>query len=350
MIEGAKPILLNGLGVPMEPKNNKTLLIDADTIAYKACVINQEVEQHLSRDFHTDEEWENLITDKSFDEVELTTTTCDLEASLERAVELIDRIKEVTGCDKVELHFTKGKQSFRYFILPDYKANRTNIKPVYGLGETKQALLDLYDGEIHTVAEADEIVVFKAKKQPEKYLLTFVDKDVGLSVEGRHFNCYESHHYNIDMRFVKVTKSQAYLWPYVQCLLGDTSDNIKGPYRVGIKSIPKILGKGKVSKADWDLQAAQYKDIGETKNTADVLVCLDNCDITLSKAELWDRVVKTYESKGLTEDDAFVNMNCVNMNCIVDYELNRYKFRTDSYAVRPWYTQDGKTCKGLLND
>lgn len=212
--------------------NDKIALIDADTIAYTACVHNERAIDLLPKEFYTEAEWADLM---KLGEPDENGRLYDANFSdiMAYADSKINKILTYTGCKGVELHFTNGKDSFRYQLYPEYKSNRKGLHtPVY-LYETKLALCKKYVGKIHTKIEADDAVVYLARKYAEKYILCAVDKDVLNAVEGRHFNYYESASYNISMDFIMTSAETARLFPYRQALTGDKSDNIIGIHGIG---------------------------------------------------------------------------------------------------------------------
>jgi len=109
-------------------------------------------------------------------------------------------------------------------------------------------------------------------------VMTAVDKDVLKSVPGKHFNYYRSERYGIDMKWQETDVEDAYKFAYIQTLMGDISDNIPGCKGVGPAKAKKAL---------------------EGFNTP---------------LDLWNAVVKTFKSKGLTEKEAIRDMRLVNMH------------------------------------
>jgi len=273
---------------PMPAKNDKIALVDADTIAYNACLGTEVAGEVMAEDFHTPEEWQALKLDKQFIEEDMIQWTCDMTNAMEKADAKIQRILDKTGCQKVELHFSGGRENFRYKVDSQYKANRTQRTPA-GLSELKQLLADKYNGTIHTGWEADDIVVYLKTKYPDMYTLCAIDKDVLNTIAGKHFNYYEraqstTRHgvelKEINMKWVEIDAYTSLTWRFVQTLTGDKTDGI-----IGLSGI----GPAKAQKA------------------------LLNC---MSQKQLWQAVVKEYLKKGRTEEEALKNLNLVDMRLL----------------------------------
>ena len=99
-------------GEVLPPKNDKIALIDADTVAFTACLSAEEETSEFNPETQEHE----------------AVFVIDLMSALEVAECKIQRILDRTGCLKAELHFTGGRDNFRYVIFSDYKANRTSPK------------------------------------------------------------------------------------------------------------------------------------------------------------------------------------------------------------------------------
>lgn len=250
-------------GKPLAPKNDKVALIDADTLAYTSCLNTEQQESLLPREFYTDDEWFMVTSDDRYDANNQCLWTINLDIAYDKAMEKLNKIFEKTGCQTCELHFTGGRENFRYQVKPDYKANRTDFRSPTGLKELKAKLLENFDGSISTKWEADDIVVCKKVSNPEKYIMVAVDKDLLYSVEGTHFNYYESSKYNIDMKFQEVDANTAKRWAYIQCLTGDTTDNIEGIKGIGPKKAEKVLAGCSTHEDCWYAVANAFEDAGK---------------------------------------------------------------------------------------
>lgn len=269
---------------PLPAKNSLVALIDADTLVFTACLNTEEEVEILPEEFYTKEQWEEILADPQFDEKTHTTHTIDMDLAVAKAEEKLQRIMDKTGCITCELHFTGGRENFRYDVYTDYKANRTGSRPPAGLRELKQLMLERYTSTISTKWEADDMVVYLKNKKPDDYLLVAVDKDVLNAVPGRHFNYYESLHHNKEMKFIEIDEDHARVWPYKQAIMGDPGDNIPGCKGIGPKKSDKFV------------------------------------NASMTDTELWEGVVAAWESKGHTAIDALITMNLVNMNLLQEIE------------------------------
>ena len=264
-------------GLPEASK--KVALIDADTLVYTACLNLEYTEEILSREFYTDDEWEELTQHPYYSEEDSCIFNIDIDELIELCDTKILDIQGATNTSSVELAFTNGgKKGFRYEVYPNYKGNRVGTRYPTGLQQAKEILTNKYKSWLCTEYEADDIVVFLKKKHPSKYVLCAIDKDVIYSVPGKHWNYYSSAKYDIDPKWVEVDKETAAQWHYKQCMMGDTNDNIPGIPGIGKKRAQKLL------------------------------------DGLTSACDMWKVVVNTYESKNLTVIDALTNMRLVNMH------------------------------------
>lgn len=264
-------------GLEAFPQATKIALLDADTIIYAACSVNEYPEEMLDIGFYTPTEWDEIIEDTQWVASEHSIYRIHTKAAIAHCVDRIEEIIEVTNTVSAELYFTSGK-NFRHIVDPMYKANRKHTRYPAGLKEIKLEMLKRYPGMIGDGMEADDIVVYLKRTQPEKYVLCAVDKDVLNALPGKHWNYYRSERYSIKSKWVDITKQHAEIWPYMQCLEGDAADNIKGCPGVGKKTALKLLAN------------------------------------TTTAEERWNIVVKTFIQKKLTAKDALQTMRLVNMN------------------------------------
>lgn len=266
--------------IQAEP-NDKIALIDADTVVFGAVSVHQ---------------YEYYDIEKGEDAFGI-----NLEDALSHSLDHVEKILAATGCKSAELYFTAG-MNFRYQVDPDYKANRKGLHRPPGLKETKVAMLEHYPGKVCLEWEADDEVTYLKKKDPEKYILCAVDKDVLKATPGKHWNYYSSARYNIEPKWVDVDDTTAIRHNFLQAIIGDPTDGIKGVPGIGAKGAEKFIPK-------------------EPNNDIDC----------------WLGVVKAFESKGLTILDALVTYQLVSMHQLVDDENGEPKlelFNPTDYEVQ----------------
>jgi len=261
----------------------KIVLIDADTLAFNACLEMEVMEECLPEHFYNAQEWKEITQNPTYHYDEKygihAIYTIDYEELLEAAVSRTQNIISATNTLSAELYFTSGR-NFRFDVSDSYKANRIGSRYPTGLKWLKEKINSLYEGLICTEWEADDHVVYLKKSEPDKYVLAAIDKDVLQSVQGEHFDYY----YN-RFEFVETDIHMATGWNYHQCLIGDQTDGIAG-----------LKGVGKVRAG---------------KALADCILPLD----------YWDVVVDLYKSKGLTEEDAITTMRLVGMHQLKKNEI-----------------------------
>lgn len=253
---------INVSDVGVIPESTQIALIDADTIVYIAC---GSAEKKLGpSELFTDEESAEIVANGGVEwEGELVIS--DLKEAIGYAKAKIEKILELTGCKKCELHFTAGRENFRYSLYSLYKAHRIGRSPIY-LMEVKEELCKIYKGKIHYAIEADDAVAYLKRRYPEKYLVCAVDKDILKGLEGKHFNYYESAKYNISMKYVETDMESARLFPYRQAMIGDKSDNIYGIPRVGEKRSKDLIPDG--CENPMELLIKYFKEAGLTEADA----------------------------------------------------------------------------------
>lgn len=253
----------SGLTIEGAEPNDKIALIDADTVAYSTCSVCE----------MGDEENGYYI---------------DLDFALAEAKIRIEAIRVATGCKDVELHFSTGK-TFRHKLTSTYKENRQTTRYPEGLKPLKELLVQEFTGWLHTDFEADDYVVWSKVGYPDKYVLCAVDKDVLNAVEGKHFNYYQSVKYNIPMKWIETSALKAKQFPYLQCLMGDSADGIKGIKGCGPKTAEKLLGAETDETKLWNLVLEQYKKAGMSDKDALLTMRLVNMHQLDSKGniDLW---------------------------------------------------------------
>lgn len=145
-----------------------------------------------------------------------------------RTEDLVDQIITNSEADSFRIFLT-GKDNFRYSIYPEYKAHRPKEKP-HWLQPIREYLVANFNAEVINGQEADDALGIN---QTGDTIICSIDKDL-LQIPGRHYNFVKD-------EFVEVDDFQGIHHFYMQCLMGDRSDNIKGIPKVGPKNAEKIL-------------------------------------------------------------------------------------------------------------
>lgn len=279
----------------LPPKNDKIALIDADTVAFAAASACEDFEQLLPRDMYTDEEWLIIINDPGYVESDHVVYYVNMEECINHCMNKVNLMLDKTGCKDFFLHFTVGRESFRYTkVDKEYKANRQidsqgeKTRAPFGLYQIKQELCRKYPlkTKMWYECEADDAVWWLGNKYPEKYLICAVDKDVIGATKYEIFNYFSRKPYRhpksgnmikeIKMKFQTPEEPEVF-W-YKQCLTGDAGDGIIGIMGVGPAKANKIL-----------------------------LGCK-------SDAERWLAIVEAYEKAGRSMLDALLNMRMVRLD------------------------------------
>ncbi len=286
--------------IHLKPDTSKMILaIDADTIVYATCSVCE---------FETES--------GEFD--------INLEEALILAESTISEILLQTGCATVELYFTSGR-NFRYTLLPEYKANRLSTRYPVGLKELKVELLTKYRGEICSDYEADDVVCMLKREYPDRYILAAIDKDVLNGVAGVHFNYFKrlpsTNKYGTELKRInrqwKETHSNVAIhWPYLQCLMGDEADGIKGlpgcgPAKALDLLYPQLSTKLKELKKAYKDKHGKNSDklIEQIVLPEKLLEAIDP-----DEAKLWDTVVTAFTNAGLSEKTALTTMRLIHMH------------------------------------
>lgn len=160
-------------------------------------------------------------------------STDTLETSKKNVDSLISNILTMIRVKKFVLFLSRGKY-FRHDFYPEYKANRPD-SPLLFLKELKVYMEERYNAYIFDGAEADDLVAYYSKTL-ENSIVCSADKDVFNQIPGKHFN-YKK------IKFIDTTKEQAESFLWLQVLMGDSVDNIKGIPGTGEVKAAKILAK-----------------------------------------------------------------------------------------------------------
>jgi len=165
---------------------------------------------------------------------------------------------------KIRLIFSDPDHNFRKDLDPGYKANRKHLErspEFYALRDWAHKRYEVAKG-----CEADDLIARYVRKGAVGISM---DKDLLQGVPGIWFNNHFMH-----KTWHTTTKEDSIKFTAMQTLAGDSTDNIKGLTRVGLKTAEKLL-------------AGDYS---------------------------WQNIVNIYKSKGMTEEDAILTRRLIGMD------------------------------------
>ena len=176
----------------------------------------------------------------------------DIEWYINSTMRSIDAACIMPGLTYVAV---KGFGNFRKDLYPEYKANRPPIEEELSskLNYGFNYMLDKYDAVMADGMEADDLVSIWASEAREaelQYIVVGMDKDL-LQIPGNHYNFNTKKHEFIDDDMANYNLM-------VQCLTGDSGDNIPGIRGIGPKKAQGIL-QGVPMDRRWDRVRAAYR-------------------------------------------------------------------------------------------
>lgn len=244
---------------------NRTALIDGDVLAWKACTSTYRSEYDVrGKHFRYKKEakawcdqhhipYEEIVQEKVDEGWGLTKYNLD---------QMVLRILEDTEATDYEVWLSGDSEGYRdelAFTQP-YKGNREGMAKPPSLPKIKSYLVSDYGGLVVERLEADDMLGIKqCEAADESTIICTNDKDLRM-IPG--------HHYNLNTRELSyVTEDEADWWFYMQLLMGDRTDNIRGVVGIGDKTASKILSTCRTNadryKACMDTYYSVYKDNAE---------------------------------------------------------------------------------------
>jgi len=182
-------------------------------------------------------------------------------------------INEITG---VELFITTCSNSFRKELSPSYKANRKRNKYVWMLRDHYQ----INGAHFSDTHEADDLIAIRAKEiGVDNCIVVSPDKDLK-QIGGYYWSYYRQKSRDMDgeliinefgfaetefkqkaIDYISMEDASKMFW--VQMLMGDNSDGVKGLNKVGVKTAEKILFD---SSVHWFRTAREYISRGQKQD------------------------------------------------------------------------------------
>ncbi len=264
----------------------RTAVIDADSILYEVAFAS-----------------EVRIDDNEY------LPLCDEDQAFAQVVYQFEALCEEADCDRALVCLSDPKRNFRKLIYPAYKSNRSGMRRPALLDtlRTKTMQEDRGFGKLMIGwLEADDVCGISYGLLAEQGMPSVIvssDKDL-YSIPCELYNPRPNAFSGSRQAVQTVTEAEADRFHLVQTLTGDRVDGYPGCPKVGFVGANKAL--------------AGYNDGGD-----------------MSGAEAWKIVVKLYEDKGLTEQDALVQARLARIlrSCDWDVEKKKVKQWEPSRAV-----------------
>lgn len=192
-----------------------SVFIDGDTIAFASAV----------------------SAEKSVDEDKV-------QVVLGRVKQSLQNILDKTQATEYKLYLSDDtSNTFRKAMYPAYKSNRPLDKPLLLL-TARDYMINVWGAGLWPGLEADDAVAIEQTRVQHTGIIAAIDKDL-LQVPGRVFNWRTN-------SIVSVSPLEGAQQLYKQCLMGDTTDNIKGLAYCGDSTITR-----------WSLTAHARRGCGE---------------------------------------------------------------------------------------
>lgn len=251
----------------------RTLLIDADLLAYRATAANE-------RSY----DWAGTGQ---------RSVAADEEAARSQAEEEITRLADRLRADDVIICLSDDFNSFRKErVDPTYKAVRNNVERPVHLYDLKEWLAETYTTERWTALEADDVMGILATDptRTDERIIVSADKDMQ-TIPGKLFRPATE---GRPAKLMEISKEEAERFHLWQTISGDQTDGYPGLPGAGPVMAAAILAGMMVRREERELKAGPRKGqiIAEwiAHHEPDVPV--------------WDRIVAAYGKFGLTEADA----------------------------------------------
>lgn len=207
--------------------------------------------------------------------------------------------------DSYTLALTDSEANWRLDVLPTYKGNRKNKKPL-ALKATRQWLMDDLDAYFRPRLEGDDILGILATWSlympgTEKVIVS-LDKDMK-TIPGLYYRREED-------GIIEIDEAAADRWHMFQTLTGDPTDGYDGCPGMGpVSAEPVVLHNLAVRPYQHTLTRGKRKGEVETRYEE------------YPANTLWEAVVSRYEAAGLTEEDALVQARVARILRRTDYDL-----------------------------
>lgn len=221
------------------------ILIDADSIIYKAGFSNEERYYHI---FFKDKPADPFASVKYMKEVKMIIGDSDemffekevvvgpLENHLHSIKMMIKSIQDACKCYDIQVFLSSKGKTIKHSIAKtyEYKGNRDPEAKPKLYEEMRRYIEKKYNAISYDGYEADDLIYsYAIRYEVGNCIIASIDKDLQL-IPGEHYN------YSTGARF-HVTKEEAEENFWTLMLTGDVADNIKGIPKIGPKTAYTIL-------------------------------------------------------------------------------------------------------------
>ena len=198
--------------------------------------------------------------------------------------EAIENIRDMTGAAKVELAFT-DTENFRKDVYAPYKSNRKNSRKPMHLMRVREWAFSQWECHQWPRLEGDDVLG----------IIATGDDSTGIYSADKDMKTLPANLWSNDERFFwPNAEAIADWWWMLQTLTGDPTDGYPGLPGIGKKRGADMLGE----PGERPLE------------------------------DLWDQVVRAYEAKDLTQDDALAQARCARILRNTDFEEGEIKLWT----------------------
>lgn len=200
-----------------------------------------------------------------------------LDIAKARVNELLDQVLEAVGATSYRF-FLSGKKNFRKSIYPEYKANRTQPKPIH-LSSLREWACEELSAEItERELEADDYLGIYQDKMEGTTVICSLDKDL-LIIPGNHYQWQiGTSKWTKDAKRLHQSELEGLRLFYEQCLKGDKADNVKGVAGLGDAKARKLLADCTTEKEMLEVVLSKYSHEDEFLMNAQCLWILQGFD------------------------------------------------------------------------
>lgn len=269
---------------------SRTLLIDADILAYQTASANQK-----KYDWGDD----------------VTSLATDFEGAKESARDTLEDLMEKLQADELVICLSDELNNFRKVVDPTYKTNRKGTERPEHLYDMKDWLAAEYPTQLWQNLEADDVMgILATEPHDGERIIVSEDKDMQ-TIPALLFNPRK------DKKVRRITRAEADRFLMWQTICGDATDGYAGCRGAGPKMADEVL--------DGMLWLERPKVIKSGPRKGQEILEWVKADGFLTST--WDRVVACYKRYGFTEKDALVQVNLARILRHGDLDGNR---------VKPW--------------